>query len=97
MVGEVTSKSTVSLPTHILTYSCVCFHVPPPSKHSHALMYTGSHFNLSSQSVSVVLITQRAAEVEGKAVVSFAISQVGTCGGGGGNVPAGLKGLISPS
>lgn len=49
VVGEVTSKSTVSLPTHILTYSCVCFHAPPPSKQSHALVYTGSHFNLSDQ------------------------------------------------
>lgn len=45
----VITKSTVSLPTHILTYSCVCFHAPPPSKQSHALMYTGSHFNLSDQ------------------------------------------------
>lgn len=49
VVGEVTSKSTVSLPTHILTYSCVCFHAPPPSKQSHALVYTGSQFNLSDQ------------------------------------------------
>lgn len=45
----VITKSTVSLPTHILTYSCVCFHAPPPSKQSHALVYTGSHFNLSDQ------------------------------------------------
>lgn len=45
----VITKSTVSLPTHILTYSCVCFHAPPPSKQSHALMYTGSHFNLRDQ------------------------------------------------
>lgn len=42
----VITKSTVSLPTHILTYSCVCFHAPPPSKQSHALV---SHFNLSDQ------------------------------------------------
>lgn len=45
----VITKSTVSLPTHILTYSCVCFHAPPPSKQSHALVYTGSHSNLSDQ------------------------------------------------